>query len=364
MMNISAASPGKKILIWLAVLALILACVPATATPVATLNPNEINLLIKQTADAASIQTLTAFPTITTTPTSTATPRNTFTPEASNTPFVTFVLPTPTPLQRVQFFRVKHDTQLAIYNYKSRTADPGWDLFPQTPEIAVLYASPSLTSGTQRTSLNAAWENYLNNLNGNDRKKIFYLKSADTALFNTAGFPKLESLTMGGNIITLDAIQGGWGKVHTMAFGQVGNAETENYTTRPDIVHKWVLVAWSRKSKSTSWSSNTPHGAIYWPLVSSNTVWIPMDRIEPFPILPMDVTVKVEQEIRQEPGKDGKLTGETLSKGQTVTITKYQPMGSQVWGRLPGGRWIALFMYQKTGPTYFTTWSMETLPPP
>jgi hypothetical protein len=360
--NIS--SRAKKILLCFAALALILACVPATPVPIPTLDQNGINLLIQQTANAASTQTVAALPTFTSTPTSTATPVNTFTPEATYTPIVTFVVPTPANLQKVQYFRVKHDSQLAEYSFKSRTGDPNWGLFPQTPETVPLFVAPKAGSGTHRTTINDAWESYMNALNGFDNGKLNYLKAEGTALFNSTGFPQLESLTMGGNVITLEAFQGDWGRVSTMNYGQVGSAATDNYTTRPDIVHKFVIVVWSRKTKSTYWTSSTPQGAIYWPLVSSKPVWIHMDRLEPFPILPMKVDVLKAQETRREPGKDGALTGETLAKGELVTITQYHLSGSQVWGRLQGGRWIALFTYEKTGPTFYTSWSMATLPPP
>jgi hypothetical protein len=149
-----------------------------------------------------------------------------------------------------------------------------------------------------------------------------------------------------------------------MEYSQVGDVETENYTTRPDLVHKFVVVVWSRKSKTTYWV-NSPKGNLYWPLVSRFPVWISMDQLEPFPILPMLVTARLDQEILTEPKRDAVGTGETLSKGESVTVVEYYPSGSQVWGRLlGGGRWIALFRYEKKGPTYFTTWSMATLPPP
>ena len=350
----------KRIWICFAALALILACVPATPVPVPTLNSNDINVLIQWTADAASIQTLTALPTFTATSTVTTTPRNTFTPEPSMTPIATFVLTTPTSSQRIQYFRVKHDSQLAEYNFKSRTAD--WTS-TQTPETVPLFLAPKLTSGTNRTSLVGGWDHYIAALNNFDNGKLNYLKSASSGLFNSAGFPQLESLTMGGNIVTLDRIDGGWGQVHTMNYNVVGAAETENYTTTPHLVHKFVVVVWNRKTKATFWT-NPPRGSMYWPFVSGKAVWIPMDRLEPFPILPMKVTVAIDQDIRKEPGTDSETTGKQVHNGETVTIVEYRPRGSQVWGRISSGsRWIALFMYQKTGPTYFTSWSMQTLPP-
>lgn len=357
----NAPSSGKKIFLWLAVLALILACVPATPVPPPTFAPNDINLFIKQTADAAFIQTQTAVPTFTALPTFTSTPRNTFTPEATVTPISTFLFSTPTPIQRIQYFRVKHDSQLAIYDYRSRTAT--WDR-RQTPEVVPLFVDSKETSGTNRTTIDRAWENYMIALNGRDAGKIDYLKDAGTALFNTSGFPNLESLTMGGNVITLDQIQGDWGRVHTFNYNDTPSVGTENYSTRPDLVHKFVVVVWNRTTKSTFWV-NPPRGDIYWPLVSSRAVWIQMSRIEPFPILPMEVTAKADQEILREPTKDGAPSGETFNVGETATLVEYYPSGSKVWGRLLGGpRWIILFQYTKQGPTYPTNWSMETLPPP
>lgn len=351
--------PPNKFLIWFAALVLILACVPATPVPAPTLNSNDINILIQQTADAAATQTLAAVPSFTSTLTLTVTPRNTFTPEPTTTPISTFVFPTPTSSQRIQYFRVKHDTQLAIYDFKSRTI--GWD-FSQSAEVVPLFTAPKAGSGTHRTPITGGWENYMNALNNFDEAKLNYLKLPMSGLFNGAGFPQMESLTMGGNLITLDEIRGDWGRVHTMSYGSVGSAATENYKTRPDLVHKFVVVAWNRQTKSTNFL-NPPKGAIYWPFVSRNPVWIPMDRIEAFPILPMDVTVNIDQEIRVEPGTDSELTGKQVHKGDSIRIVEYYPSGSQVWGRVSAGKWIALFMYQKTGPTYFTTWTMETLPP-
>lgn len=363
-MSSSTAIPSsrrKRFFICFAALTIVLACVPATPVPVPTLSSSDISLAIKLTADAASIQTLSALPTFTTTPTTTVTPRNTFTPEPSTTPIATFLLLTSTPSQRIQYFRVKHDTQLAEYNFQSRTAD--WTR-THTPEVVPLFTSPKLTSGSGRTPLVDGWDYYMEALNGFDKGKLNYLKLPISGLFNGAGFPQLESLTMGGNIVTLDRIDGEWAQVHTQVYSIVGSAETENYTTRPDLVHKFVIVVWNRKTKSTYWT-NPPQGAIYWPFVSRNPIWIQMNRLEPFPILPMSVTAAIEQDIREQPGTNGKSTGKQVLAGNKLTIVEYRPIGSQVWGRIENGsKWIALFMYQSTGPTYFTSWSMKTLPPP
>jgi hypothetical protein len=356
-------TPGKRLWIGFAALGLILACAPAAVTPIPPSDSNAIQLYIQQTAAAAATQTQRAIPTSTATATFTSTPRSTFTPEATFTPFQTFVLPSPDRSQTVQYFRAKHDTQLAVYNYESRTANPDWRLFAQTPEIVILLPAPKEGTGTHRTPVDGAWERFIDALNNNDEGKLRYLKSSETALFNGAGFPQMESLTMGGNIITLEAIQGGWGRVRTMNYSQPGSVREQNYEKTPDLVHKFVLVVWSRKTKSTYWVK-PPKGDIYYPFVTRNDVWVQMDRLEPFPILPMQVTARIEQEVRKEPSLESEPTRFKLGMGESATIVQYYPSGSNVWGRLENGNWIALFRYEKGGPTYFTTWSMETLPPP
>lgn len=356
------ASQKKKNLIWILVFLLLISCTPtfATPTPIPPLDPNAINMIIAQTADAAAVQTIAAMPTVTPTATFTATPRNTFTPEPTFTPIQTFVLPTPTPLLRLKYYRLKHDNQLAMYNYKSRTFDGNSEgMRNQTPEIVTLFLEPKSTSGTGRTTVDGGWEIFIDALNGNDGAKLNYLKSDISALFNTAGFPQMESLTMGGNVITLEEVRGDWGRVSTLDFGSPPNASEVNYSTRPDMVHKFVVVGWRRSSKTTI-IVNPPKGDIYYPLVSRRSVWVPMERLEAFPALPMEITVNEELYIQSTPGPTIEQTRFRLSAGDSVRLIDYQPTGSNVWGRVQGGGWIPLLLY----PKYFTSWQMGTLPPP
>ncbi|MCC6498708.1 MAG: hypothetical protein IT313_00425 [Anaerolineales bacterium] len=356
-----SSSTAVRALLVFAALALALACAPTTGGPaVPASDPNAIQLYIQQTAAVASTQTQSALPPATITPTFTATPWSTFTAVVTSTPF-TFILPSSTPSQNIQYFRVKHDSQLALYDYKSRTVGPDWSYLKQTPEVVPLSPIPKEGTGTHRTPMTGRWETFIDELNNHDKKKLIFLKSPSTALFNGAGFPQMESLTMGGNIVTLEAIQGGWGRVHTLAYNNPGSADKVNYFTEPNFVHKVVLVTWNTKTKTTYWV-NPPQGSIYWPFVARDEVWVQMERLEPFPILPMEVATLLEQEIRKEPSLEGEVSA-LLKAGEYTTIVEYRPSGSSVWGRLLNGYWILLFQYTKDGPTYYTTWSMETLPP-
>lgn len=356
------ASPQKQVFIWLILFFLIAACVPSfvTPTPIPPLDPNAVNLYIAQTADAASIQTLAAMPPATPSATSTATLPSTFTPEPTFTIVPTFLFPTTTPILRLQYYRLKHDTQLAIYNYQSRTHDDNSDgMRAQAPEIVPFFLEPKSTSGSGRTTVDGPWETFLYALNNNDEAKMRYFKGDRTALFNTAGFPQMESLTMGGNIITLDEIRGAWGRVNTLNYGGPPNAEEVNYLTRPDLVHKFVVVGWKRDTKRTI-LLNPPKGDIYYPLVSRRPVWVQMDRLEKFPDLPMEITASADLYVQPTPGPKVEQTRTKVSAGQTVHLIDYYPSGSNVWGRIRSGGWIPLLLY----PQYLTSWKMETIPPP
>jgi hypothetical protein len=336
-----------------------MACVPGLATPlpVSTLDANAINTYILQTAEVAVRQTASV-PTLT----ATATLRSTFTPEPTFTPIGTFIPPTQIPVSQIRYFRVKHDSQLAIYNYKSRTASKKWPVEAwglQTPEVVPLSVGLNISLGTNRTTTDGNWGIYIEFLNNNNKQKLNYLKADNTALFDGAGFPQMESLTMGGNVITLDEMSNDWGRVHTFDYNNPGPLKDVNYSTNPDLIQKFVVVAWSRSTKATFWV-NAPVGDLYWPLVSDHAVWIPMEYLEPFPSLPVDVTANETQAIRENPLTDSPLNRTELVEGKTVTVVEYFPSASDVWGQLSGGGWIKLLR----GPSqYLTSWHMETQPP-
>lgn len=362
-------SPRKKLWLWFTTFALIMACVPSVATPapIAPLDPNAISTFIMQTAEAASTQTAAAGPVFTSTATFTATPPSTFTPESTFTPVGAIIFPTSTPIENHQYYRFKHDYQLAYYNYKSRTGDTKWPTEKwglQTPEMVQLWVEREIGSGTHRTKLNATWEGYLNLLNNYNPRKLHYVKANNTALFDGAGFPQLESVSMGGNLITLDEIRDGWGRVHTFDFNNPGSLEGINYITRPDLVHKFILIGWNKNTKSTYVADPPPpYGDMYWPLVSSREVWVPLEFLEAFPQLPMAVTGVIKQEIKQKPEADSSSNGQTLNVGESAQVVEYYPSGSDVWGRLSSGGWIALLRHPKAVITYMTDWKMETRPP-
>ena len=91
----------KKFGLWLAALAFIMSCAPVFSTapqPVPGINPDEINLIIAQTANAASTQTARALPTSTATETPTRIPSNTPSEDPTATNTIIFEFHTFTPI--------------------------------------------------------------------------------------------------------------------------------------------------------------------------------------------------------------------------------------------------------------------------
>jgi len=353
----------KKLFFWFTTFLIVMACAPSLVTPLPPPNPYAVNTSIVETANAANTLTQAAMPP---SPTYTPTLRNTATPESTFTPIPTIFYPSPTSSQRVQLFRVKHDSQLAEFNFQSRTAADDWPVDAwgfQTPEVVSLFIDPHPRSGTNRTTLDSSWKNYIDVLNNRNKQVLNYLYADWTALFDQKGFPYLESKTTGGNVIIVDELQGNWARVHTLEFKNPGSLSGTDYFTNPEVIHKMVVVKYSKKTKSTFWV-NPPPGPIYWPLVSSRELWIPVDRLEPFPALPMQVTARITQDILKEPKPDGEQTGYEFAEEDEGQIIKYQLRGSDVWAQLSTGRWIALFRYTKNGATFYTNWEMATRPPP
>ena len=53
-----------------------------------------------------------------------------------------------------EYYRVKHDSQLKEYDYKSRTAADNWQgVSSETPEMVPLFVQSKATTGTHRTVL-------------------------------------------------------------------------------------------------------------------------------------------------------------------------------------------------------------------
>lgn len=182
------------------------------------------------------------------------------------------------PPPSVQYYRIRHDNP-------SRTSAPNWHgVGTQTPEVFPCMLEPNASSGTFRTHV-VDFESFFRGLQTGDsiasaEQKYNYLTADNTALFNTFGWDKYESIVMGGNVVTLDEIQGNWGRIHTLkASDPVPSASVVDFDSVPWLVHKFTVVSYAQNY--THWV-NTPKGVIYYPLITNDGgMWIEMSKLYP-----------------------------------------------------------------------------------
>jgi len=171
-----------KILLWLTILAVILACVPtfSAAPPIPTLDPGAINTFIVQTANAASTQTVVAMPTSTPAETFTPIPKNTDTPEPTATNTVVFILSTPTPAVISTFTGISNTT--SNKNYAC---------------IPVSVSPASGTSFDPRTGFEAMWRVRNSGKKEWDRKIVHYTYNSGDKFHIVSSYDLSKSVSVG-----------------------------------------------------------------------------------------------------------------------------------------------------------------------
>jgi hypothetical protein len=152
--------------------------------------------------------------------------------------------------------------------------EPGWTGKSIAPKVFPMYVSLFRLHGTARTRLTPEWIEYFHALNPGFRAWR-YIKGIQAGLFNTAGFPQLESLTCGGNLVRIREVREVWGeewcRIFTMDYyGDVPSVEKVNNLTHPWLVHRFVCITWDERIV------DPPPGPIYFPLVAKVPLWMPL----------------------------------------------------------------------------------------
>lgn len=161
------------------------------------------------------------------------------------------------------------DENLAKYKYQSRTSpDNNWiGVGPQTPSVQK-FEKTAVTPGNvwqvDISPLNGA----IQKLNNYNVKAINYLYSKSTALFNNAGYPKQENLTMELNLLKPLEIVGNFLKFETIKPSTDVSGMTR--ASHPWFVHRFDIVCWNDSHiPKTYHKPNTPQGIIYYYLVTN-----------------------------------------------------------------------------------------------
>ena len=154
---------------------------------------------------ATSIQTPTpllgataVIPTLTPKPSASAT--LTRTPFPTITAFVQTIEPSAIPTDPRGIWRVRHDVERDVWNYKSRLWSPGWIQLHGLPETV------RINGGLGEVVLSPAWVEFMDKINTQAAQR--YLRREQTGWLNYGPFPKMEQLTFGGNYVYVTRVKG------------------------------------------------------------------------------------------------------------------------------------------------------------
>lgn len=255
----------------------------------------------------------------------------------------------------MRYARLLHDYHWM--KYKSRTVSPGWARsMPSAPETVPLFISPK--AGKDDLKLGPAWLEYLSGLNSPGSYK--FIMSPPAGWFNKN--TNADTLSFGGNVVQVKGIVKGSARVETFNLDDnPPDPARFDFETRPDLVHKFTVI--TRQGNIINPADGKD---VYTFVIGRRPMYIPLTRLEFFPKLPAEITIKATTVpwllVKDAPGSMGRVIDRVLPL-QQFTVEEYKPQGTYVWGRIKKG-WVALCWYPKIGNLrYFTSWQMKTIPP-
>jgi hypothetical protein len=127
-----------------------------------------------------------------------------------------------------------------------------------------------------------------------------------------------------------------------------------NYWDSPTLVNAFTAVNLDGSL------SKTVGRDVFFPNLGTGG-WVPAERVEFFPRLPLNVTIRTTLKIRSGPGTEFEQVG-TAYLAASYLVEAYALRGSDAWGRIADG-WICLQQAFAGGPKYYTSWQMATEPP-
>lgn len=256
----------------------------------------------------------------------------------------------------MRYARLLHDYQWM--KFKSRTVTPGWNGLSSTPETVPLFTSAGARGAKDDLQLGMDWTEFLKSINSPGAFKFIMWPPA--GWFNKN--KNADTLSFGGNIVQVREISKSSARVETLELEErAPEPQHFNFESRPDLVHKFTVI--TRQGAVI----NPANGMdVYMFIIGRKPMYIPLNRLEFFPKLPVDITIKTTTVpwllVKDAPGSSGKVVDRMLPL-QKFTVHEYAPRGTYVWGRTDKG-WIALCWYPKIGTLrYFTSWQMKTIPP-
>jgi hypothetical protein len=218
-----------------------------------------------------------------------------------------------------------------------------------------LFVAPRKGAGKDDVRLSAAWTVFVQTINPDLGK---YVLTPNAGWLNTN--ESADSLGFGGNVVRiLEEPNMDWARVDCF---RVQDAPPDprlvNYQAGDPRIQKFTVIAKDGKIRNAGAALD-----VFTVLLGRGSLYVPKERIERFPELPMSVVINQAAlrgemlRVRSKPEIPSPVLRGIPSGA--VDVLEYAPRGSNVWGRIAGG-WIAL-LYEGR---YFTSWTMETSPPP
>jgi len=170
-----------------------------------------------------------------------------------------------------KLMRVKNDWEMPPYT--ARVNLPSWKnpKMRQAPEVYPMYLTPSKNSSGGRVNIQN-WEKFIYENINNGKNKWNYYVNPHSGLFNQAGWPKLEQIIMGNNLVSVLDIQNGFAKIDFLRVDVIPDFNLYNQFRTPWFFQKFNVV-----TKNNILVNPNP-GVIYSPIIQryGKELWIPM----------------------------------------------------------------------------------------
>lgn len=175
-----------------------------------------------------------------------------------------------------------------------------------------------------------------------------------------------EGIGSGGNVYEWVERKNGSVRLQLIDFQSTPDSRQNlDYWTSPTKVNAFTAI-----TKSGDVAKCVGRDVFFFNLGKPGAGWVPEERVEYFPELPMEISVTTGDglNLRSQPSTSGTVV-KKLQPGQLMQLLDYQPRGSDVWGeiQLPTGqRGFVALVYSTPGTTRyqeFTSWHMQTRPP-
>jgi hypothetical protein len=355
-------------------LLLLVACSGFGGSDLPTTAPDALNILIAQTAAAAATETAAQLvPTLT--PSLTPFPSLTPGPSPTVTPTFFFLLATPTatadtscPYNNGPFYvRVRPfaygsaDWNRAIPDYPPN-APFG---YPALLFLQHVLNTSSWTSDTEYINMSGSWLDAMKKVNGAVAWQ--YLQSPLDGTFSSSKLMRVD--TFPGNVLLVVGrkFRRGqcWDEILTYPYSNIAPDLTSlpayliGFQTDMNYDHPNVVYPAPKNG-----------GSVYVPILSKDgTLWLSDTALEPFPSVPVNITVTASSlDIRAKADPTALLLG-SVPAGTRLTLTDYSPEQRDTWGQViysSSGQsgYVLLSLWSGSTIIYTTDWQMQTLPVP